>query len=143
MSWWVITIIAVGVAIVLSVLWYLSIWLALVIAYLCENKGGLKPSFRGRVTTRLKGTGMGIYDWLLWITGFRKDEDDEDTVSAMLKRQKERMGAWWWLMSLGTIALTLCILGFQIWLLFHIIFLEPATKLFGLFKKVIKRGGQK
>jgi len=72
----------------------------------------------GRLWGRRKG---GIYDQFLWIIGYRRDESDEDTISAMLKRQKQRMGKWWWFMSLGTVALTAVILGFQIWLIIHVV----------------------
>ena len=65
-----------------------------------------------------------LYDWFLWIIGFREDKGDDDTISDMLWRSKQRLGAWWWLMSLGTVAFTAALLGFQIWLLFHIIFLK-------------------
>jgi hypothetical protein len=72
---------------------------------------------------------MKLYDWFLWFIGFRKDENDDDTISAMLQRSKERLGSWWWLMSLGTIIFTAVILAFQVWLLFHIIYLKvkPVT----------------
>jgi len=71
-----------------------------------------------------------FYDLLLWITGFRKDEDDDDTVSDMLWRQKQRMGAWWWLMAVGTIVLTAIVLGFQVWLLFHIVYLKAKAAVY-------------
>lgn len=65
-----------------------------------------------------------LYNWFLWIIGFREDESDDDTISDMLWRQKQRMGVWWWLMSIGTIVFTVAILGFQIWLLLHTIYLK-------------------
>lgn len=74
--------------------------------------------------------GQSIYYWFLWIIGFREDEDDDDTISDMLWRQKGRMGAWWWLMSITTIIFTLVILTFEVWLFFHIVYLKmkPAKK---------------
>ncbi|MBA7592020.1 hypothetical protein ES708_34192 [subsurface metagenome] len=70
-----------------------------------------------------------LYNWFLWISGFREDEDDDDTISAMLWRQKQRMGVWWWLMSTGSIVFTALILGFQVWLFFHTIYLKAKAKI--------------
>lgn len=57
-------------------------------------------------------------------------------ISDILWRQKQRLGWLWWLGALLTIAFTLALLGFQIWLLFHVIFYRSAKR---LFKKLFKR----
>ncbi|MBA7585021.1 hypothetical protein ES708_26991 [subsurface metagenome] len=76
-----------------------------------------------------KRLGNKIYDWFLWIIGFREDEDDDDTISDMLWRSKERLGWRWWVLSIGSIIISFIILGFQIWLLFHTIYLKAKAKI--------------
>ena len=85
---------------------------------------------------RLKGS---FYDWLLWITGFRKDKNDEDTISDMLWRQKQRMGAWWWLMPILTILFTAALLAFEIWLVIHIVTLKIKKGVYALRHKAPAR----
>lgn len=51
-----------------------------------------------------------IYNFLLWFCGFAKGEK----ITFMLKRQKQRLGIWWWFLSLGTI-------GGLITLLIHVL----------------------
>jgi len=41
-----------------------------------------------------------LYNKFLWFIGFLPD----DKITFMLRRQKERLGAWWWVLSGGTIA---------------------------------------
>lgn len=65
-----------------------------------------------------------FYDWLLWITGFQEDEEDDDTFSDMLVRQKQRMGWVWWFFPITTIVFTFCMLILEFWLMFHIIWLK-------------------
>jgi hypothetical protein len=54
-----------------------------------------------------------IYHALLWFCGFEKGEH----ISDMLARQKQRLGFWWWLLPILTIAV---MLGLSIWLVWHI-----------------------
>jgi hypothetical protein len=86
------------------------------------------------VKKNMGSTGNKWYDWFLWITGFWEDEDDDDTISDMLRRQKERMGWVWWLGALGTIILTGTIWVLQIWLFFHIIYSKAREVARGLFR---------
>ena len=58
----------------------------------------------------------GLYKKLLWFMGFKTDE----TISAMLTRQKERLGVWWWIFPITTMVGTLALFCFQIWLTIHI-----------------------
>lgn len=54
-----------------------------------------------------------IYHALLWFCGFEEGEH----LSNMLARQRQRLGLWWWLLPIGTIAV---MLGLSIWLTVHI-----------------------
>ena len=96
--------------------------------YHCGNSGGL-ANITGEFYWVKERAMTKIYDWFLWIIGFREDENDDDTISDMLWRSKQRMGAWWWLLSLATIIFTLFLLAFEIWLFFHIIFLHPVQRI--------------
>jgi len=61
-----------------------------------------------------------LYRWFLWFCGFQEG----DTISAMLARQKARLGAWWWFFPITTIVILLGFLGFAIWAVVHIITLK-------------------
>ena len=51
-----------------------------------------------------------LYHKLLWVLGFQEGEH----ITDMLRRQKDRFGAWWWVgLAGGT--------GFVSWLILHII----------------------
>jgi len=41
-----------------------------------------------------------IYEIFLWFLGFKEGE----TITAMLRRQKQRLGGYWWIMVGGTFA---------------------------------------
>lgn len=41
-----------------------------------------------------------LYEAFLWLLGFAQNEK----ITFMLRRQKERLGCWWWVLSGGTIA---------------------------------------
>jgi hypothetical protein len=62
-----------------------------------------------------------IYKWLLWYIGYTREEGDEDKLSHMLVRQKERLGKWWWVLAGSTLIIVAIILAFLIWLTVHII----------------------
>jgi len=53
---------------------------------------------------------INFYHFILWVVGFIEG----DTISDMLRRQKERLGIVWWIFPIGTI-------GGGIWLLLHIL----------------------
>jgi len=57
-----------------------------------------------------------IYQKLLWFMGFKTGE----TISAMLARQKKRLGNWWWLFPITTLLGTLGLFIFEIWLTIHV-----------------------
>lgn len=59
-----------------------------------------------------------LYERFLWFWGFKIDSDPDITgdekITFMLRRQKQRLGIWWWLWASGWIA-------FPIWLFLHIL----------------------
>jgi len=59
-----------------------------------------------------------LYGKFLWFWGFHLDSDPDLTgdekITFMLRRQKERLGIWWWFWAGGW-------LGFWIWLTIHIL----------------------
>jgi len=55
-----------------------------------------------------------IYRALLWFFGFQEGE----RITFMMRRQKDRLGIWWWVMVGGTIVLGN---GFLAWLIPHIL----------------------
>ncbi len=58
-----------------------------------------------------------IYCKLLWFLGFKLPEDppvESEKITFMLRRQKQRLGIWWWLMVGGTFV-------FLIWLFLHVL----------------------
>jgi hypothetical protein len=78
------------------------------------------------------------YYYFLWILGFSDVDGDFQTpidrekITFMLRRSKERMGLYWWVLSLGTIlgVWTLCLIAswwylplelFFIWLFLHVL----------------------
>lgn len=71
---------------------------------------------------------MTWYDWFCYYIGLDRDKPTPN-ISTMLARQKERLSWLWWLGVILTIVFTLVMLGFQFWLLFHIIFYKPAKTL--------------
>jgi hypothetical protein len=79
------------------------------------------------------------YCWLLWFWGFADTDgnittpNDREKITFMLRRQKERMGLAWWVLSLGTLlgVWTVCLLvswwfilleAFLIWLFVHVLY---------------------
>jgi len=54
-----------------------------------------------------------VYHKFLWFTGFREGE----TVSALLARQKLRLGVFWWAFPIITVV---GFLAFTVWLIIHI-----------------------
>jgi hypothetical protein len=79
------------------------------------------------------------YYWLLWYWGFADTEGnihtpvDREKITFMLRRQKERMGIFWWILSLITIlgVFTICIYlswyyafleAFLLWLFVHVLY---------------------
>ena len=80
------------------------------------------------------------YYYFLWCMGFKdsdgsmETDEDREKITFMLRRMKERLGMWWWGMSLGTLfgVWTLMIrvswwwlpaVAFVVWLFVHV--LEP------------------
>jgi len=59
-----------------------------------------------------------LYGKLLWFWGFHISSDPpvmgDEKITYMLRRQKKRLGIWWWVWSAGWIA-------FPIWLFLHIL----------------------
>ena len=58
-----------------------------------------------------------LYNKLLWFWGFKMEGDPEvpnEKITFMLRRQKERLGIWWWFWAGGW-------LSFWIWLFLHIL----------------------
>jgi hypothetical protein len=79
------------------------------------------------------------YFWFLWVTGFFDTDGqyptagDREKITFMLRRGKERMGIWWWILSLATLlgVWTLCLLvswwwvlleAFLLWLFVHVLY---------------------
>lgn len=58
-----------------------------------------------------------VYHGFLWLCGFKEGEH----ITDMLRRQKIRLGGWWWFFPVTTIALALSFLGFLIWLILHVL----------------------
>jgi CHASE2 domain-containing sensor protein len=79
------------------------------------------------------------YFWCLWFWGFSDTDgnintpNDREKITFMLRRSKERMGIWWWILSLTTLlgVWTLCLLvswwfipleAFLLWLFVHVLY---------------------
>lgn len=80
------------------------------------------------------------YYWLLWYCGFRDTDndlstpDDREKITFMLRRAKERIGLFWWILSIGLFWVlqwqiiayarywVIPIYLFQVWLFIHILY---------------------
>ncbi len=71
-----------------------------------------------------------IYHAFLYFMGFPRSKEeilnpDGEHITDLLQRQKERFGAFWWVMAIGWV-----VVGnlFYIWLLLHVIGIAPFGK---------------
>jgi hypothetical protein len=150
MSGWEIAGIAFGGLVALAIILFLwtmfGIPLVFFLMYIWDENRQEKEyskkmkGFRGK-TGLVEGS---LYDKFLWYSGYRRDENDKDTISAMLARGKQRMGAWWWVLALATILFSFLLPAFFIWLFFHILFFNRASafisRIYRAAVRRIKRG---
>lgn len=86
------------------------------------------------------------YCWFLWVTGFFDADGeypttgDREKITFMLRRQQQRLGIIWWVLSLGTLlgVWTVCIMvswwfspleAFLLWLFVHILWVYKPPNL--------------
>lgn len=81
----------------------------------------------------VEGLFSNLYGKLLWFLGFREGE----YISDHLARQKERLGAWWWLFPIITILITIGLLGLEIWMVIHIIFWKPVDRFIRFIRRKV------